>query len=119
MNVPPAVAVAPRRLPFKTGWSKEEHIRFLNGLQIHGKGMLLCTARYSHSWGRRLEGDFSDRWDALRNASAKSCPKVLHAAEAREAEQALDSRHLGRGLARPRTLPFIVILLSRPVRRNA
>jgi len=24
--------------PYKRGWTKEEHILFLNGLQIHGKG---------------------------------------------------------------------------------
>merc|ERR1711862_198963 len=27
-----------KRGPFKRGWTKEEHILFLNGLQIHGKG---------------------------------------------------------------------------------
>ena len=44
MGPPPTVAAPPRRLPFKTGWSKEEHIRFLNGLQIHGKGSHIWTA---------------------------------------------------------------------------
>merc|ERR1712137_968971 len=27
-----------KRGPYKRGWTKEEHILFLNGLQIHGKG---------------------------------------------------------------------------------
>eukprot|EP01118_Nematostelium_gracile_P011216 TRINITY_DN394_c0_g1_i3.p1 TRINITY_DN394_c0_g1~~TRINITY_DN394_c0_g1_i3.p1 ORF type:complete len:491 (+),score=114.46 TRINITY_DN394_c0_g1_i3:196-1668(+) len=28
----------PMKTPYKQGWTKEEHVRFLNGLQIHGKG---------------------------------------------------------------------------------
>jgi SHAQKYF class myb-like DNA-binding protein len=27
-----------KKQPFKQGWTKEEHLRFLTGLQIHGKG---------------------------------------------------------------------------------
>jgi len=27
-----------KKAPFKRGWTKEEHLLFLNGLQIHGKG---------------------------------------------------------------------------------
>ncbi len=29
-----------KRGPYKQGWTKEEHIRFLNGLRIHGKGLV-------------------------------------------------------------------------------
>jgi len=28
----------PKKAPYKQGWTKDEHARFLNGLQIHGKG---------------------------------------------------------------------------------
>eukprot|EP01119_Soliformovum_irregulare_P004362 TRINITY_DN15353_c0_g1_i1.p1 TRINITY_DN15353_c0_g1~~TRINITY_DN15353_c0_g1_i1.p1 ORF type:complete len:590 (+),score=120.52 TRINITY_DN15353_c0_g1_i1:76-1845(+) len=28
----------PVKTPYKQGWTKDEHMRFLNGLQIHGKG---------------------------------------------------------------------------------
>lgn len=36
--------------PYKRGWGKDEHIRFLRGLQIHGKG---CWKEISQIVGTR------------------------------------------------------------------
>lgn len=34
-----------KRAPYKQGWTKEEHLRFLTGLQIHGKGAWKAIAQ--------------------------------------------------------------------------
>jgi SHAQKYF class myb-like DNA-binding protein len=34
----PGCSLGTKRLPYKKGWTKEEHLRFLHGLAIHGRG---------------------------------------------------------------------------------